>query len=216
MIRLIRSILQILPWILLLAMLSWMVVEEKFFGDDPTVREEIYLSSVLSKVEQMGKLELVKYNFQEVTELKQVADYIDLKLFKYKPVPDSKAVLISTGMAVGCINLTQINRKSIREKNDTLYVRLPQPELCYFKIDLEQSRIYDLQIDYMNKEDKAKFMERLYQEAETKIRSSALEMGILEQTKENAKTILTPIFEGLSDKAVIFTFDIPTEKILRK
>ncbi|SHK38815.1 Protein of unknown function [Reichenbachiella agariperforans] len=208
MIRLLKSILTVLPWLLLAGIISWMLVEEKFFTDHTDDTLEIHQSSILTRTEQIGKLELVKYNFQEVTEIKKVADYIDLKLFKYKPVPDSKAVLISSGTAVGCINLVQLTKDHIHQQNDTLYIRLPKPELCYFKIDLDQSRIYDLQIDYMNKEEKAKFMEQLYQEAESSIHQSAMEMGILDQTRNNAQDILVPLFEGLTGKKVVVTFEL--------
>ena len=67
-----------------------------------------------------------------------MADVIDFKLFKYKTVPDAKAVLISQGTATGCIDLTKIGKKDITEQNDTIYITLPIPEICYFKIDLEK------------------------------------------------------------------------------
>ncbi|PIB34062.1 hypothetical protein BFP72_00760 [Reichenbachiella sp. 5M10] len=209
MIKLLRSILLVLPWLLLVGVISWMWVDEKFFTSDHSTPQEIHQSSILTRSEQIGKLELVKYNFQEITEIKQVADYIDLKLFKYKPVPDSKAVLISRGIAVGCIDLSKITKKQITLLDDTLYIKLPTPELCHFKIDLEKSRIYDLQIDYMNSADRALFMERLYQEAESSIRRSAMDMGILDQTRENAQDLLVPLFEGLTGKKVIVTFSLP-------
>jgi hypothetical protein len=156
----------------------------------------------------MGKLELVKYNFQEVSEVKKMADYIDLKFFKYKLVPDAKGVLISQGSAVGCIDLTKIKRIDIVEENDTLYVSLPAPELCYFKIDLEKSRIYDLKVSYMSSDDQRNFVQELYKAAEAQIRDTAMETGILEQTKENAHAVLRPILENLSGKTVMINFKL--------
>ncbi|MCV9389202.1 DUF4230 domain-containing protein [Reichenbachiella ulvae] len=207
MTRLIRTILQILPWLLLLLILSWMVVEEKFFSDNSEAVQETRVSTLLSQVEQMGKIELTRYNFQEVTEIKNVVESIDLGLFKYKPVPDSKAVLISQGEAVGCIDLTLVTEKDIVYREDTIFIRLPKPELCYFKLDLKNSRIYDLQIDYMNREDRKAFMERLYKEAESNIKDSALKMGILVQTEDNAHRILTPLFQSVAQQPIVFIFD---------
>ena len=129
----------------------------------------------------------MKYNFQEVSEVKKMADYVDLKFFKYKPVPDSKGVLISQGSAAGCIDLTKIKLEDITEENDTIYVSLPSPELCYFKIDLEKSRIYDLQVNYMSRDDQKEFIQELYKVAEAQIQDTALETGILDQTRENAQ-----------------------------
>ncbi len=154
----------------------------------------------------MGNLELVKYNFQEVTEIKKVAETMDFKFFKWKAQTDSKAVLISSGSAVGCIDLTQLKRSDINDISDTLYIKLPAPTMCFFKIDMEKSRIYDLQIDYLLKEDRAAFMDQLYDEAEQNIKNTALSMGILDQARDNAQTLLRPLFEEISGKPVVLSF----------
>ncbi|MEM6815363.1 MAG: DUF4230 domain-containing protein [Bacteroidota bacterium] len=117
-----------------------------------------------------------------------------IKLFKFKVAPDSKAVLISQGNAIGCIDLTKITPSDIQEIEDTLYLKLPKPEICYFKIDLEKSRIYDLQINYLSSDERTQFIEELYQVAEQKIKTAALQTGILAQTNENAQRILKPLF----------------------
>lgn len=208
MISLLRTILFVLPWALLIGILSWLLVEEKLTTDDIEPSREVYQSSILNRVEQMGNLELVKYNFQEVTEIKKVAESMDFKFFKWKAQTDSKAVLISSGSAVGCIDLTRIRREDINAGSDTVYITLPTPEMCFFKIDLEKSRIYDLQIDYLRKEDRAAFMDQLYDEAEKNIRKTALDMGILEQARENAQTLLQPLFEEISGKPVVLTFSM--------
>ena len=152
MIRRYFNLVHIIPWILLSALLAWMLINEKGFSSEEQ-SIEFNQTSILQKVEQLGKMELVKYHFQEITEIKKVAESIDFKIFKYKPLPDSKAVLISKGEAVGCIDLTQITREKISVRNDTAFIMLPNPELCYFKVDLANSRIYDLKIDYMRHED---------------------------------------------------------------
>jgi hypothetical protein len=208
MINLVKLVLKILPWLMVVGLLSWMLIQEKFSAGWVEGAKETRHTTILTKVEQMGKLELVKYNFQEVSEVKKMADYIDLKFFKYKLVPDAKGVLISQGSAVGCIDLTKIERADILEENDTLYVSLPAPELCYFKIDLEKSRIYDLKVSYMSSDDQRNFVQELYKAAEAQIRDTAMETGILEQTQENAHAVLRPILENLSGKTVMINFKL--------
>lgn len=193
---------------MVVALMSWMLIEEKFSGLVVEGGKETTQSSVLTQVEQMGKLELVKYNFQEVTEVKKIADHIDFKLFTYKPVPDAKAVLISQGAATGCIDLTKLLASDPSESGDTIYISLPQPELCHFKLDLEKSRMYDLQIQYMSAEDRKDFIEELYKVAEVQIRESALKTGILDQTKENAHLILKPMLENMTGKKVAISFQM--------
>ncbi len=215
MIRLFINIVRVIPWVLLSAILIWFLIDEKFFSKD-VPSTEYYQNTIVEKVESMGKMELVKYHFQEITEVKKVAESIDFKLFKYKPLPDSKAVLISKGSAVGCIDLTKIDKNKIQLKNDTIYILLPEAELCYFKVDLANSRIYDLKIDYMRQEDKTQFMDQLYKQAELNIKQSALESGILEETYANAETIMKPLLETLTGKPVVLRYNLSGTKLINR
>ena len=212
MIGLAKIILKILPWLLLVALLSWMLIEEKLGFELQDGSKEVYQSTMLTRMETMGKLELVKYNFQEVTEIKKEMAKIDLKLFKLPTTmaPDSKAVLISQGSAAGCIDLTKISKKDITEVEDTVYIKLPTPEMCYFKLDMENSRLYDLEISGLSRENRKTFMDELYKLAENKIHESALNMGILDQTRENAELVLKPLLEQISGKPVVFTYTLGT------
>ena len=213
MIRRLLQLVHIIPWILLMGILSWLLISDRLFSNKEKTTE-YHQTSILQKVEQLGKVELVKYHFQEITEVKKVAESIDFKIFKYKPLPDSKAVLISRGEAVGCIDLTQISKERIRQRNDTIYILLPKPELCYFKVDLANSRIYDLKIDYMRQEEKTQFLDELYKQAEINIKQSAIETGILEETQRNAQTLLTPILETFTSMPVVLTFDLGEKLIV--
>lgn len=214
MINLAKLILKILPWLLTVGLLSWMLIQEKMSFSRERITQ-VETNTILTKVEQMGKMELVKYNFQEVTEVKKIAGEIDLKIFKYKPVPDSKGVLISQGSAVGCIDFQKINTSDISfsKNSDTLFVKLPAPEICYFKIDLEKSRLYDLQIDYMRGEDRKQFVQELYKIAEQEIKDASLQSGILEQARENAHAVLRPVLETMTGKVVMLNFALE-EQIL--
>ena len=72
MINLTKLILKILPWLLTVGLLVWMLFTEKL-SNSSEGRTEIMTNTILTRVEQMGKMELVKYNFQEVTEVKKIA-----------------------------------------------------------------------------------------------------------------------------------------------
>lgn len=202
---------RLLPWVLLVIALVWIGFTGNFGFERIKGQTDTYQSTLLTRVEQIGKLELAKYNFQEVTEIKRVGDVIDLKFYKFKVAPDSKAVLISQGSATGCIDLTLLKPSDLREDGDTLYISLPKPEMCYFKIDLEKSRLYDLQINYLPVNERSKFIQELYQVAEQEIKVAALKTGIMEQTIENARLVLKPLFESISGKTVIIKFKMGTQ-----
>jgi len=193
--RTIRLLILVLPWVIIIGFLVFYQ-----FDNQNKPSSSITSTTVLQQIEPLGKLELVKYNFKEITELEELSEKY-LKIFQLGP--DSKIALISQGEAVGCIDLTRLKNDDISVKSDTLYVQLPEPEICYFKLDMDKTKIYSLQTNPL-KDEKA-FIQRAYKQAEEQIKASALESGILDQTKKNARLILKPMFEKISGKTVVFT-----------
>ncbi|KAA0989770.1 DUF4230 domain-containing protein [Dyadobacter aurulentus] len=153
---------------------------------------------VLQEISAMGKLELVKYNFKDVVEREKV------KMF----LPNAKAILIVQGEAIGCIDLTLVEIADISSEDEYLVVNMPEPELCVFKIDHSKSKIYNTEYAF---NEEGKLVEEAYRQAEKQIMKSARDMGILEQTKENARKILTPVLEKASGKKVILKFPMSVE-----
>lgn len=158
---------------------------------------ETSFQTVLEEVESLGKLELVKYNFKDVVEHKQKNGY--------SSVLDSKVLLIVAAEAVGCMDLTRIKAEDITEVGDSIYVHLPAPELCYYKIDHQKSKVYDSEsLPFMQDEN---LVGEAFAKAEKQIEKAALESGILVQTQAMAKTMLQPLLENLTKKTVFLTFD---------
>lgn len=150
---------------------------------------------VLEEVSAMGKLELVKYHFKDVVEQEIVRQWL----------PNSKAILIVQGEAIGCVDLTLLHPTDIQSSGDTLFIQLPEPELCVFKIDHGRSKVYNTEYTFM---DESRLIEQAYRQAELQIKTSALEMGILDQAKDNARKVLTPILEKSSGKSVVIRYPL--------
>jgi Protein of unknown function (DUF4230) len=148
---------------------------------------------VLKEMQTMGKLELVKYNFKDVVEHEVVRPYL----------PNPKAILIVQGEAVGCIDLTRLTVGDITSEKDTLVVHLPDPELCVYKIDHSKSKVYNTEFALL---EEAQLVQEAYKQAETQIQKSALDMGILEQTKQNADKILRPLLEKIANRKVVLHY----------
>jgi len=153
---------------------------------------------VLQEMTAMGKLELVKYNFKDVVEQEMVKTWL----------PNAKAVLIVQGEAIGCIDLTKIQIADITSEQEILVVNMPEPELCVFKIDHERSKVYNTEYAFT---EEGQLVNEAYVQAEKQIQKSALDMGILDQTKENATKILTPMLEKASGKKVLLKFPMNTK-----
>ncbi|MEZ4904751.1 MAG: DUF4230 domain-containing protein [Spirosomataceae bacterium] len=165
----------------------------KWFSFGNTQDTETTHAMVLQEVQALGKLELVRYNFKDIVEHQQIN-----QLF-----PNSKAVLIVQGEAIGCIDLTKITTSDVSSEADTVVVHLPEPELCSYKIDHSKSKVYNTEYTFL---DEAKLVQEAYRQAERQIQQSALEMGILEQTKQNANQILKPVLEKISGKKVVLRY----------
>ena len=168
---------------------------EKFKHFNPFAVKDIQTTHnmVLKEMSVLGKLELSNFAFRDVVEQELVRDYL----------PNPKAILIVQGEAIGCIDLSKIKADDITTKDDTLIVHLPDPELCSYKIDHSKSKIYDTEYAFMNEQ---LLMNEAYSRAESKIKQSALEMGILEQTKKNANLVLKPLLENISGKKVVLQY----------
>ncbi|MEZ0540453.1 DUF4230 domain-containing protein [Fibrella arboris] len=146
-------------------------------------------SIVLERVTALGKLELVCYTFKDIVEHEQVN----------RLLPNSQAVLIIEGEAVGCIDLTRLKLADIQTKGDSVLVQLPAPELCTWKINHDRSRVYDTNYTFLNE---AQLVSDAYRQAERQVRASAMQSGILDQTRRHAITLLQPMLTQLTGRPV--------------
>jgi hypothetical protein len=154
-------------------------------GDNTTQR------IVLKEITALGKLELVKYTFKDIVEHEQVNTFL----------PNANAILIVEGEATGCIDLTKITADDITADGDSVTVKLPKPELCTWKINHDRSRVYDTRFSFLNE---SQLVSDAYRQAERQVQQSALNGGILDQTRQNADKILRPLLERVSGKKVGF------------
>lgn len=181
----------LLPWFLLIFLMVflWKKCKPEWLQEKPKV--EVTHNTVLTKIEQLGKLELVRYNFKDVVEYKKGIMFL----------PDSRSVLIVAGEAVGCLDLQKIKSQDlVFEGDSTLIVYLPKPEICYSKVDHSKSKILLMENTYFRD---AEMVDEAYKYAEKNIARSANHSGILRQTEINAQKVLKPMLEGFSGRKVI-------------
>src|SRR5690554_794769 len=109
---LIRFLFRLLPFILLLLVgwYVWRQVKETFGPDDKQPEVIVNHNTILTTVEELGRMELVRYNFKDVVEYeKEVSRWI----------PNSKVMLVVTGEAVGCVDFTKLTEQDIRFQGDS-------------------------------------------------------------------------------------------------
>jgi ABC-type phosphate transport system auxiliary subunit len=190
----IKNYLQIIFIVLLMAgaIFIWEKVSsiKQFFTNETKITQNIVLKEVVA----MGKMELVNFQFRDVVESE----------IQKALLPNAKVLLVISGQSVGCIDLTKIKQQDIDLKGDSLKIKLPLPEICVNKIDHSQSKVYDMSLFSLL--DQSQLIDEAYKKAELQIKDSAMQMGIIEQTKQNADKILRPMFEKISGKKVGFYY----------
>jgi hypothetical protein len=166
-------------------------IRNQFFVTRTEVTEDV----MIEKITNMGKLELVKYSMKDVIEKKVTRTLL----------PDKRILFVAVGEVVGCIDLTKVVREDITATRDSVTVFLPNPEICYSKLDHQRSKVYELS-GVWSPIDRQQMIEDIYKLAEQKILQNAKEMDVLGKTKENAQTIFKPILENISGKRVGIMF----------
>jgi hypothetical protein len=149
-------------------------------------------NTVLTQVEALGRLELVRYRFKDVVEYKRRA---------YRFLPESKVALVVGGEAVGCIDLRKLQPQDVVLEGDSVVrVSLPPPELCSFQINHNQSRVFSTENGLFQD---AELVDEGYKYAEAQVRNAALQSGILAETQRNAEQILLPMLRTLTGRRVV-------------
>jgi Protein of unknown function (DUF4230) len=170
------------------AIFLWETVRKfDFFKSTSRIEHNV----VLQEVTALGNLELARFSFRDVVEHELVQPFL----------PNPKALLIVQGEAIGCIDLSKIQEKDIKTTGDSLLINLPKPTICVYKINHQKTKIYDVRFAVFREQE---LIGEAYKQAEAQLQKSAIETGILEQTRQNAETILKPILERISKKKVFF------------
>lgn len=193
---LLRLVIKLIPWIIVIVagFLFWRFAKG-WFGEDASEKEPkevVNYNTILASVEDLGKMELVRYNFRDVVEYeKNVSRW----------VPNSKVVLIVSGEAVGCVDFTKITAADIVFEGDSLVqIGVPEPEICYYKVDHSKSKVFSKENTYFQDAD---LVEESYKYAEQNVKKAALNSGILRQTQENAEKVLKPMLEEITGRRVV-------------
>jgi hypothetical protein len=161
------------------------------------VRTEVTEDVMVEKITSMGKLELVKYSMKDVLEKKQI----------HTILPDERVLFVAVGEVTACIDLSKVAHKDIIQDaaQKTVTVMLPQPEICYAKLDHQRSKVYDVSGVILPSTTQT-MVEDIYKLAEKRLLDNAQQMDIIGKARQNAQVIFKPLLEGVSGKTVVLKF----------
>jgi hypothetical protein len=162
-----------------------------------TVRTEVSEDVMVQKITSMGKLELVKYSMKDVLEKKQI----------HTILPDERVLFVAVGEVTACIDLTKVRKQDISRDSvgNVVTILLPQPEICYVKLDHQRSKVYDVSGVILPSTTQA-MIEGIYKLADKRLLDNATEMNITGKARDNAQLIFKPLLEGVSGKTVVLKF----------
>lgn len=147
--------------------------------EDETVH--ISHNMVVQEIETLGRLEVVKYNIKDVIEYEKVRNWL---------LPNSKTALIVSGEVIGCIDLHKLKEEDIFIEKDSISIKLPAPEICSFKIDHSQSRVYNIENGWW---ETTQLIDEAYRHAEKHLYNQAEKMGLTQDSKVNTEKVLKPL-----------------------
>jgi Protein of unknown function (DUF4230) len=161
---------------------------------------------VLKKIEEVGNLELVKFNFNDIVEESVVRKIFDIDNL----APDSRVLVIINGEATACINLKEVTKDDIKLEDDNINLILPEPTICYTKINHDRSKIYDE--NFVARIFNPELIDKAYRDGEIKIKDEAISLGIIDQAKINAIKLLRALLKGITKKNIIIAFKTQKDK----
>jgi len=167
-------------------------------SSDKSERVNIKHDMVLQQVEELGRLELVRYNIRDIIEYEKVREWL----------PNSKTALIVVGDVISCIDLSLITKEDVSIKDDSISIVLPYPEICHFKIDHSRSRVYDVRYGLW---DAPKLVDDAYREAESQLYRQAMEMGLADNSRQSAVKIVSSLLHTLGFNKVNIEFSNRTQ-----
>ena len=184
-----------LAYILIIS-LSVIIVWQYFHRSNSKESENFENQISIDKIQAVGKLELVQLNVKDVLEYTIKRDYL----------PNSRMLIMINGEMAGCIDLQKIDSTAIIQFKDSVIVQLPDPEVCYTKINHSKSKVYNA-TTYIWLDNETELVETLYKKADSYFASDSMTSIIKSETKKIAPQFLIPLLENLTKKKVILKFN---------
>jgi hypothetical protein len=153
--------------------------------------------TVVDRIQQLQRLETVVYTMDKIVSGE-----------KDNPVlPDfltgDRLLMLVHGQVVAGIDFSRLQPGDITILGKDVRVRLPQPQIFITRVDESRTRVYSRQTGLLVRVD-PNLETQVRQEAERQLLEAALQDGILNTAKQNARATLTGMLTGLGFEKVEF------------
>lgn len=151
--------------------------------------------SVVDKIRGLNRLESVDYSIDKIIEGNRQAP----------PLPNflagDRLLLIAHGEVIAGVDLSALKSGDVRVDGDTVRVRLPAAQILVSRIDNARTRVYERTTGVLVPPDPT-LETQARQAAEQQITQAALDDGILDKARANAKVSITGLLYALGFRIV--------------
>jgi hypothetical protein len=158
--------------------------------------------TIVSKVRTLARLETIQYSIEKVITAETGQELFG-SLF------GDRLLFVAHGVVIAGVDLEKLSPQDLQVQNGVLYVRLPVPEVFIATLDNDKSYVYNRETGLLTKGD-VNLETAARRVAEDEIKRGAIEDGILDQARQNAKNYLERLLGSIGFPEVIFIEATPT------
>jgi hypothetical protein len=151
---------------------------------------DISSPSVVERIRQLSRLETVEYSLDKIVEGDRQSPIL----------PDflvgDKILLVAHGEIIAGVDLGQLKPGDVSVKSDSVHVHLPAPQILTTRIDNGRTRVYSRITGLLVHVD-PNLESEVRRTAEQQIAQAAIDDGILDKARQNARSSVTALLYGL-------------------
>lgn len=153
--------------------------------------------TVVDRIQQLQRLETVVYTIDKIVSGER--DNPVLPDF----LTGDRLLMLVHGQVIAGVDFARLRSGDIAIQGKNIRVRLPQPQIFVTRVDEARTRVYSRQTGWLARVD-PNLETQVRQEAERQLIDAALQDGILNKARENARSTLTSMLAGLGFEKVDF------------
>jgi hypothetical protein len=161
-----------------------------------STRFDVSSPTVVEKIRQLSRLETVVYSLDKIVEGDRENAYLPGFL------AGDRLLLVAHGEVIAGIDLAQLKWNDVQVNSDTVHVKLPAPQILSTRIDNGRTRVYSRSTGLLVAAD-PNLESEVRQTAEQQIAQAALDDGILDKARINARASVTALLYGLGFRTVV-------------
>ena len=115
-----------------------------------------------------------------------------------------KVLLVAAGNVEAGVDLADLGEDDVEVRDDTVTIRLPEPEVLSASLDEDETQVYDRDYSPLNLRPDDDLVEEARATAEERIEAAARENGILDTAETNAEDSIRAFVQSLGFNEVHF------------